>query len=172
MKFLKNIGRAVEGAVSFVGEKNRKAAYLNRIRTVIRCGERAAEREYLALGRYYYNNLRDKSNPVTEAHCAELDTVGEQLERALDQLEQFYRANAGEQSASVDIISGEDGPAAVCFHGGKKEAEEITLDDVESFDYDPLSGASGAASEAPAGTAPAGTAPAELGENDGLPFEG
>ena len=75
MNFLKNIGKAVENAANYVGEKNRRAAALNRIRGVIRCEEKAAEKEYLALGRYYYNNLRDKDNPVTEPHCVELESI-------------------------------------------------------------------------------------------------
>lgn len=166
MKFFKNIGKAVGEAVSFVGEKNRKAAYLNRIRSVIRCEERAAEKEYLALGRYYYNNLRDKDNPVTEAHCTELEAIEGRLDKALSQLEQFYQ------------LDREDGPTAVC---ALKEGEEITLDDVESFDHDPTAEPAedipAAVSEVapgavPADTAPAGTAPAEPDENDNLPFEG
>ena len=44
MEFLKTFGRALGDAVSYVGEKNRKAAYLNRIRTVIKCEEQAAEK--------------------------------------------------------------------------------------------------------------------------------
>lgn len=173
MEFLKNIGKAVGAAVSFVGEKNRKTAYLNRIRTVIRCEEKAAEREYLALGRYYYNNLRDKNNPVTEAHCAELDQIGSRMEKALNQLEQFYEEDC---ACSVGVISGEDGPTAVFVKDGK--AEEVSLDDVKSFDHDPMEPTGvPAASEAPsapapAESAPAGTAPAEQDENDNLPFEG
>lgn len=160
MNFFKNIGKAVNGAIGYVGEKSRRAAYLNRIRTVIRCEEKAAEKEYLALGRYYYNNLRDRDNSVTEAHCAELDTVEVRLEKALDQLEQFYEKE--NTACSVGIISGEDGPTAVCVKGG--EAEEVTLEDVEGFDHDPM-----AEEGAPAPSC--GTAPAEPGENDNLPFE-
>lgn len=179
MKFLKNIGKAVGEAVSFVGEKNRKAAYLNRIRAVIRCEEKAAEKEYLALGRYYYNNLRDKDNSVTEAHCTELEAIEGRLDKALSQLEQFYEAEkcacAENCACSVAVIGGEDGPTA----GG--EAEEITLDDVESFDHDPTTepaedisaaGLEAAPGAVPADTAPAGTSPAEPDENDNLPFEG
>ena len=66
MDFLKGItsvfktaGGAVQDAVGVVAEKNRKNALANRLRTVIRCEEKAAERAYLALGRYYYHNLRD-----------------------------------------------------------------------------------------------------------------
>ena len=72
MNFLKNIsaafktaGGAVQGAVKVVEEKNRRTALMNRLRTVIRCEEKAEERAYLALGRYYYHNLRDAENTVT-----------------------------------------------------------------------------------------------------------
>ena len=61
------------------GRRIGSAAYLNRIRTVIKCEEQAAEKEYLALGRYYYNNLRDPSNAVTEPHCAELEAIEARL---------------------------------------------------------------------------------------------
>lgn len=156
MDFLKNIGKAVGGAVSYVGEKNRKAAYLNRLRTVIRCEEKNAEKEYLALGRYYYNNLRDKNNPVTEAHCAELEVIEARLERTLKDLEDLYNGDAG-------FVGGEDGPTAMYVSEG--ESEEITLDDVQSFDSDPMPEADEQPECAP-------VAPAEQTENDNLPFEG
>ena len=63
-----------------LGEKNHRAAQLSRIRSFIRCQEKAAEKEYLALGRYYYHNLRDKENDVTEAHCLALDEIEQRLD--------------------------------------------------------------------------------------------
>ncbi len=150
MEFLKNIGRAVGDAANYLGEKNRRAARLNRIRSVIRCQEKAAEGEYLALGRYYYHSLRDKDNIVTESHCAALDQIEEALDNALDQLEKFY---------------------------GKEDQEEITLEDVESYDQEPSWEEELVPEEEPAPEkepplpqAEAQPAPAE--ENDDLPFEG
>lgn len=164
MEFLKSIGRAVGEAASYLGEKNRRAAQLNRIRAVIRCQEKAAEKEYLALGRYYYHSLRDKENPVTEGHCASLDQIERALDSALDQLEKFY--------------------------GSQEEArEEVTLEDVQVFDEDPTAPAeapapgetaspaqqpapsmdAGAPAEGPA-PQQASQAPAEEGTD--LPFEG
>ena len=49
MEILKKVGKAVGDAASYLGEKNRRIARLNRIRSVIRCQEKAAEKEYLAL---------------------------------------------------------------------------------------------------------------------------
>lgn len=162
MEFLKNIGKAFGEAASFVGEKSRKAAYVNRIRTVIQCEEKSAEKEYLALGRYYYNNLRDKNNAVTEPHCAELEAIEERLDKALGFLEKYYSAN-------------------------KEQCEEITLDDVESYDQEPslpeqvaaqsdftMEQSSAVSQEGdilPQTAAPA-TEAASPEENDSLPFEG
>lgn len=154
MEFLKNIGKAVGDAANYLGEKNRRAARLSRIRSVIRCQEKAAEKEYIALGRYYYYSLRDKSNPVAEPHCAALDEIEAKLDNALDQLEKFY--------------------------GGVEEAgEEITLDDVTAYDEDPTltEGEAQAQPEEeteetqPKVEAPQ-AAPAPAEENDDLPFEG
>lgn len=166
MAFFKEIGKALSGAVSFVGEKNRRTAYVNRIRTVIRCEEKAAEKEYATLGRYYYNNLRDKSNPVTEAHCVELEAIEARLEKALDQLEQFYQLEQQEASKTI-MLGSEGGPVAVYIT--RDCAEEVTLDDVESFDHDPMAEPAEKAPETPA-PAPARTVEPE--DNSDLPFEG
>ena len=165
MNFLKNIGKAVENAANYVGEKNRRAARLNRIRSVIRCQEKAAEKEYIALGRYYYYSLRDKGNAVTEPHCAALDQIEERLDGALEQLEKFYSA---------------------------EDKEEITLEDVKAYDEEPvlkepedepeaaISTETTPEAPVPAETTPeaqsqetpheTSVAPAE--ENNDLPFEG
>ena len=158
MEFLKTFGRALGDAVSYVGEKNRKAAYLNRIRTVIKCEEQAAEKEYLALGRYYYNNLRDPSNAVTEPHCAELEAIEARLDAALQQLEKFY--------------SGEEIPAS----DGNRE--EVDLSDVQVIPAPTEETAAGAlmeeeiSLEGDISPKQEGTEPASPDENDNLPFEG
>ena len=146
MEFLKTIGKAVGEAAAHLGEKNHRAAQLSRIRSFIRCQEKAAEKEYLALGRYYYHNLRDKENDVTEAHCLALDEIEQRLDAALDQLSQCY--SAGEAR------------------------EEVTLEDVQAFDQDPAAQAAPTPVEAaPAEEAPAAT-PAPAEENENLPVEG
>lgn len=152
MKFLQKIGKSVQNAVQTVEQKNRSAAQLNRIRAYIRSQEKAAEQQYLALGRYYYHNLRDAAESVTEAHCAELDSIEANLKSARDQLDFFYSVEHPE-SASIGIIHSEDGPTAVYIaHKDPAEREEVTLDDVQCFDSDP--------------------AAADPDENADLPFEG
>lgn len=139
--------------MQLVESKNRSAAQLNRIRAYIRSQEKAAEQQYLALGRYYYHNLRNENDPVTEGHCAELDSIETNLNSAREQLDFFYSVEHSE-SSSIAVISGEDGPTAVfTAHTPSAQREDITLDDVQCFDSDP-------------------TAAADLTENDDLPFEG
>lgn len=135
-----------------IKRKNRNAAAMNRLRTVIRCQEQAAEKEYMALGRYYYNALRDSDNPVAEEHCQRLDEINALLDSTLKTLEESVRDN---EAASIGTISGADG---TIFHFGRGpleitvtrdvvyrpededsvEIEEIDLSDVESFDHDPM----------------------------------
>ena len=117
MNFLKNItsvfktaGGAVQDAVKVVEEKNRRTALMNRLRTVIRCEEKAEERAYLALGRYYYHNLRDAENSVTEPYCIDIEAAQERIDAAVEKLEALTREDDDEA-----------------------EGEEVTLDDVQEY---------------------------------------
>ena len=184
-----------------IEQKNRYAAMLNRLRTVRRCQEQAAEKEYMALGRYYYNALRDKETQVAEEHCKKLDHLNAMIDSTLKTLEEAVRE---QEAVSIGIIGGEDGPTNVYINEPKKEStlfhfgrgpleitvtrgtvyhpeedsEEIDLCGIESFDYDPMQEktVSSAAAEAPAIKPKTLSEPeftgAELDENDGLPFEG
>ena len=76
---------------------------------MIRCEEKAAERAYLALGRYYYHNLRDAGNTVTEPHCIDIEAAEQRIDAA------------GRSSRRFAAREGEE------------EIEEITLDDVREY---------------------------------------
>lgn len=104
----KTAGGAVQNAVDVVAEKNRKTALQNRLRTVIRCEEKAAERAYLALGRYYYNNMRDASNAITEPYCIDIEAAEQRIDAAVEKLEALNREE-------------------------KEDIEEITLEDVKEI---------------------------------------
>lgn len=139
----KSLGQAI-------GQKNRRAASLNRIRTVIRCEERAAQKEYAALGRYYYNSLRDRDDPITEPHCLQLDGIEARLEAALDKMCQL--------SNCVGFIQAPGCPQA-------EACEEIDLAGIEVYDQEP-------ALEEEAATAPRAAEAAAPQEDCDLPFEG
>ncbi len=168
---------------------HRHMALLNRLRTVIRCQERAAEREYLALGRYYYNALRDEENRIAEDHCKRLDGINALLDSTLEALEKEVRKDEPCASCTGAACGGDGtifhfggGPFEitvkrdVVYHPEDEdipEIEEIDLDGVESFDHDPMPEdfkprpeEAGTEEEKPEFKG------AELTENDSLPFEG
>lgn len=141
--------------------KSRHAAVMNRLRTVIRCQERAAEKEYMALGRYYYNALRDNGSQIAEEHCQKLDRIQEQLDAALKSLKReasvigiiVAGANGSETAQTGDEKKRNDDGTLFHFNGGPieitvkrdmvyhpedEDSEEIDLSDVESFDHDPM----------------------------------
>ena len=75
----KKLGQSARRTAQNLKEKNRRAALANRLRLVVHCEEQAAEKEYLALGRYYYNALRSKDNAIAESHCARIDAILQRL---------------------------------------------------------------------------------------------
>jgi len=100
----KTAGGAMQNAVGVVAEKNRKTALANRLRTVIRCEEKAAERAYLALGRYYYNNLRDAANADTEPYCVDIEAAEKRIENAVAKLEALNNEEpAAEETAPEEV---------------------------------------------------------------------
>ena len=99
----KSAGGAMQNAVGVVAEKNRKTALANRLRTVIRCEEKAAERAYLALGRYYYNNMRNAANADTEHHCIDIEAAEKRIEDAMQKLEALLREETEEQIEEVTL---------------------------------------------------------------------
>ncbi|WP_101698173.1 hypothetical protein [Clostridium minihomine] len=89
MKILSSVAANVTKAIDFVVEANRKNALINRIKAVVRCEEKNIDRAYIALGKYYYNNLRDKDLEETERHCLALENSKRRLDRALTRLEEL-----------------------------------------------------------------------------------
>lgn len=116
MGFFNKVGKTLSEGFSRLEEKNRRSAYLNRIRAVLKREEKAAEREYIALGRYYYNNLRDQNDPVADKHCSDLELINKRIEAAIDRLEECYAEMAEEKA---------------------EQYEEIDLDDVQCLQEDP-----------------------------------
>lgn len=117
MKFFDTVGKTLTDGLSRLEERNKRNAHLNRIRAALKREEKAAQRKYIALGRYYYNSLRDKNDPVAEQHSLELDEIEIRINKAVDMLEQCY-AEAAAKKAELH--------------------EEIDLDDAKCFDSNPI----------------------------------
>lgn len=100
MGILETIGKQVAGAVEGLFDKNRRSALINRLRIVIKNERENSARAYVALGKYYYDNLRDRDNVETEPLCASIDESERRLQRAFDKMaalhEQAARAQDGD----------------------------------------------------------------------------
>ena len=94
MGFFDTIGGSVSSAFHSIMDKNRKAALINRVKIVIKAEEQNAERAYIALGKYYYQNLRDETNGDTEIYCEIADRANRRLSRATARLTELMAPDA------------------------------------------------------------------------------
>ena len=89
MNLFQTISGNVTKAVDFVVEKNRKAALINRIRIVIKNERDNESRAYVALGKYYYEHLRDTQNEETEHLCRAIDYSDKRMKKAFAKLDEM-----------------------------------------------------------------------------------
>ncbi len=135
--FWASLTGSVSDAVDYIVEKNRKAALINRVKTVIRSEEKNIDRAYRELGKYYFQNLRDASNIETEHLCESIDHSNQRIDRAVTKLEELTGEDA------CDTCSSCGGDCSTCWIDGA-DCEEPTpepeavsqkdLDDLNSLD--------------------------------------
>lgn len=89
MNLFQSVTSNVTKAVDFVVDKNRKAALINRIRIVIKNERENESRAYVALGKYYYEHLRDKENEETEHLCRAIDYSDKRMKKAFAKLDEI-----------------------------------------------------------------------------------
>ena len=145
------IGHTLSGAVDYVVEKNRRAAQINRLKMVIRKEERAAEKAYIALGKYYHT-LRDELNPITEPHCAAVDNATRRMDRAMSRLESMCFREEGNSCP--------EGGCASCGYDCDMREDSWEEEDAE-FQEDSETACPCAAEEAPCEENPCEEAPCE-----------
>lgn len=143
MKFFDTVSGNLTKAVDFVVEKNRKAALINRIRIVIKNERENEARAYVALGKYYYEHLRDKENEETEHLCRAVDFSDGRIKKAFDKLDELTEPEGCEDGCGEGC---EDGCADCCSCGcgaGEEAAPEDEPEDEPEAD-----GAAGASAGA------------------------
>lgn len=95
MKVLEIIGSAVSDAVEYVVEKNKIQAQQNRLRMVMRNEADLINRSYIALGKYYYENLRGKDDSEQNRKCCEtIDKSSARMQKAADRYRSLIEAQA------------------------------------------------------------------------------
>ena len=105
MKLFHTIEDTVAGAVKNVTEKSRRTAVINRLRLVIKTEEDNADEAYIALGKYYYAQLRDELNNETEPFCEIIDQANHRIDKAVACIEKLKPAVApvDKPKASVTV---------------------------------------------------------------------
>ncbi len=91
MGFFKNITSAMTDAKDYVVEKNKRSSLVGKLKASIKTEKSRADKAYIALGRYYFHNLRDEANADTEPFCVEISQAEMRIERAAMHLERIYK---------------------------------------------------------------------------------
>lgn len=82
IKFFDAAGKTVTNALDFIIEKNKIKAQVNRLRLVMRKEHSLMDNSYKALGKYYYEHLRDTENAENKKICATIDKSKARMEKA------------------------------------------------------------------------------------------
>lgn len=91
MDFLNQVGRIMVGAMDSAMAYNRKKTQHNRLKKMIQKENRQISRKYLALGKYYYENLRNSApDPSVEKVCQSIDFSQERMRRARKSLVELH----------------------------------------------------------------------------------
>lgn len=146
-KALSYAGKTISSAVDSMIETNRRKAMISRIRVVIRNERENTERTYAALGKYYFEHLRDPENGNTEQLCRAVEESEARLKRAFDKLdalrEEFAKADEEDVCAGCEKDSCQDceyyanedipaDPAEVSQEAAEEAAEEAAVEEAEA----------------------------------------
>jgi hypothetical protein len=98
MGLLDSLGSQMASTFNSLREKNHRSAVINRLHIVIQNERENSARAYVALGKYFYEHLRDQGNAETDALCACIDDSDRRMKRAFDHMDEIRESNF----ASVD----------------------------------------------------------------------
>ncbi|MGN0518762.1 MAG: hypothetical protein ACI4II_08585 [Acutalibacteraceae bacterium] len=99
MKFVEIIEKNISKTINSIAAKNRKLAFLNRIRLSLRTEYETLNDAYVKLGKYYYKNLRYNDNENNKALCNVIDGCVANIERLKDE---YYGTMSAEYSDPTD----------------------------------------------------------------------
>ena len=116
---MESLGNSIAKCLDAVTERNHRASLINRLRIVIKNERETTARAYVALGKYYYDHLRDRDNEETERLCRDVDESTARMRRAFDKMNEIA------ESAHRACDGCEDDCSA-CPYDGR---EELWADD-------------------------------------------
>lgn len=132
MRFLEVLGGAVTGALDFVIDKNKVQAQVNRLRLVMRNESQLMDKSYIALGKYYYNELREQQeHAANEKICQTIDKSKVRMDRARAHYHTLMENQIEDYSDAVmDIDEGDI--TLCCSYDDVKETTEPASESEEA----------------------------------------
>ena len=121
MNLFETVTGNVTKAVDYVVEKNRKAALVNRIRIVIKNERENQARSYVALGKYYFKNVRDAQNEETEPFCKAVEASELRMKKAFDKLDEITAPLGCDEDDCADCAN--DCDYCSCYDEEEEKAE-------------------------------------------------
>ncbi len=125
MNFFESLSSNLTKAVDFVVDKNRKAAMINRLQVVIKNERENESRAYVALGKYYFEHLRDPENEETELLCRTVDFSDRRMKKAFAKLDEITAPEGCEEDSCTECGSDCD----YCPYS--EEPEEVQDPDIQ-----------------------------------------
>ena len=86
MDLLNTISCAVSSAYGAVVRKNRQAEQNNRLKAIVKSELGVMNRAYIALGKYYYKQLRGQASGDQAVLCSAIDQATERIQKARGQM--------------------------------------------------------------------------------------
>ncbi|WP_277668680.1 hypothetical protein [Caproiciproducens galactitolivorans] len=136
MSIFNNVSEKLAKAVDYVVEKNRKAALINRIRIVIKNERENEARAYIALGKYYFHNLRDENNEETEHLCRAVEESERRMKKAFEKLDEI--TSSGEEAEDECTDCGDDCCCPCGVDDGENDIPVQEKDEEEEFTNYPM----------------------------------
>lgn len=130
MKLFQMIGQNICSAVDAMVEKNRLAAQNNRLKLVIKAENNAITRAYIALGKHYYNTMKETADGEAAHLCRAIEQSRERIERVKNKLVELNCQEALVTSEADDS------------EGGYEEENDVPAADIEQVNgYHPFTDA-------------------------------
>lgn len=111
MELFKNIGETVNNAVDYVIEKNKKFNKTTKLKRLVKKESNNIIKNYITLGKHYYNELRDVPNYDMQKLCKNIDESKKEIKKLKEKLIELDCE--GNLSSVEDIIEDSDEVADV-----------------------------------------------------------
>ena len=136
MKFMEIIQKNLSKTVDTIQAKNKKITYSNRVRLLLRNEYETLNQSYVALGKYYYDNLRADAKGENANLCNVIDGCKERITKIKSDYEKSFATPAAKPECEAECVCEQSADAeCVCYDNEVSEEapveEEIPAEEIE-----------------------------------------